>query len=348
MKLSHILIIEIFLLYFYGATIFLSLIVRNIYSSTKINYFESIIQNLSKFPIIDIKQRNNFKCDPEYSTLNLGYWPGLSAGCDCSYFADDIFKKECSSNLKNLCITLREIKGSNYYVWKGISFCVKYYKYNYKNITITRSNEDCPNKYRKCGKIDSLGNLLCVEEDLKCPLNYFKISNQTISNYTSSIIKFQLENNEFAYFSNEYIEQDILIDFKITESLPCVDPSEESYDKDPYILEKNNVKSCQTNYGQQYKDSRYSVIDSFNYYDLLKNNSLSIYYDNNSPENNRLKYLFERPYIGFNFTCRKELNFKLRKDISTVFKDILKDFEIFHYIAYMVWFSFGCVVFRSV
>ena len=45
-----------------------------------------------------------------------------------------------------------------------------YYDQNYANL-LKNSKEPCENNYKKCGILDTLGNIMCIPENDECPIN---------------------------------------------------------------------------------------------------------------------------------------------------------------------------------
>ena len=45
-----------------------------------------------------------------------------------------------------------------------------YYNQNYATL-LKHSKETCENNYKKCGILDTLGNIMCIPENEECPIN---------------------------------------------------------------------------------------------------------------------------------------------------------------------------------
>ena len=60
-----------------------------------------------------------------------------------------------------------------------------YYNQNYATL-LKHSKETCENNYKKCGILDTLGNIMCIPENDECPIN------EVIVDLTS-------KNNEYIY-----------------------------------------------------------------------------------------------------------------------------------------------------
>ena len=48
------------------------------------------------------------------------------------------------------------------------------YSENYASL-LAHSGKECEKNYKKCGILDSLGNILCIPENKTCPLNELKV-----------------------------------------------------------------------------------------------------------------------------------------------------------------------------
>ena len=104
-------------------------------------------------------------------------------------------------------------KSQDIYNWQGITFNFirKPNSYIYTNII---KNDNKNENYKKCG-IDNEGTALYFYKDDYCPINYVKIksSNETvpseIRNLNYTVIP--LNDNNYLYFTNEYIWGKILI-----------------------------------------------------------------------------------------------------------------------------------------
>lgn len=307
--------------------IFLSFIIENTLGKTNFDDVRSILNNLQSHPLLELTIKNNLVCPQGFIQVQFGFWPGLLDGCDCSYSADVILKGACSVNLKNLCETLSEVTGANYSYWKGNSYCGKYSESNYGNIRLVKNSLPCSEGLKKCGEIDTKGNELCVNQNEPCPI--YDLVFQSNSNLTA-----KEDRNSSSLRKNKAI-----IEFKVSESLPCVQNHEESTPNLTYILEKNIKTSCGKNYGEFTFDPRFELLDEISYESLLIQNGFYKYYFSNSSVENRTKKLYSRAYIGFDIGCQEKL-----KNLTG--NSVLQTFEkISFFSAKIVTFSFIFQVF---
>ena len=84
-----------------------------------------------------------------------------------------------------------------------------------------QANESCPTSMKMCGILDELGNKLCIPKTKDCPINYIKLSNDSLDkkyNYSFSNI-----GNKSLIYTNEavsnkiigglYVDSDLLIQY---------------------------------------------------------------------------------------------------------------------------------------
>ena len=141
-----------------------------------------------------------------------------------------------------------------------------------KNNDIISKDKECPENYKFCGIIDTLGRKLCVENENNCP-----------------ITKADIENNNDNDTSNQ-----ILSLFRLRPNYPCLNPIEKNwvYHDDLWFLSYYCTK----------EDYRYEQIDKYNtnLYDLyIENNILNTLpsYDENILKNQTI-YFYARNFLG--------------------------------------------------
>ena len=73
----------------------------------------------------------------------------------------------------------------NFYVKKLLdNVWLLLYKKNYEYL-LEYSRENCEENYKKCGILDTLGNIMCIPKEEKCPINDIKVD--LASNYNDYI-----------------------------------------------------------------------------------------------------------------------------------------------------------------
>ena len=88
------------------------------------------------------------------------------------------------------------------------------YKKNYEYL-LKHSGEKCEENYKKCGILDTLGNIICIPKEDECPINDILIdtkdNNDSFfdSEYNVCYSDYLEENNLSLYYSNKATDQKI-------------------------------------------------------------------------------------------------------------------------------------------
>ena len=219
----------------------------------------------------------------------------------------------------------------------------QYFDYkNYKtyeellnNGSIIKNTEDCNDKFKSCGVIDTLGQKLCLPEEIDCPLNDLLLVNtsddEKINDYIKKGYKRKDALNEKTFlYSSEQKDKPIIGRIVLNgEKGVCANPTEFSWkqlDED----ENNNTVTCENEYEGNLYDKTYSLITNISYYDLYEDNidnygyGTQKYYDN-------YFYLFTNKFIGIDKECLKNSNIK----------DLPNTVYISNFIIYTRYFSIG-------
>lgn len=237
-------------------------------------------------------------CDIDEEALVLGTWDGIKEGCFCDI---NIFENKCPDSLINQgCKSIPTINPINYTIFKSNYICLKKSNYKYKDLIlnskqIVSKDKNCPNNYKSCGEIDTLGRKFCVKEEEKCPITQFSLEN------------FELEDIDYFFdiFGDVLNKENIILSvFQLNQRRPCIHPSEKYWDYH-YILEKED-KRCVTELKNKIFDDRFILFENFseNKYDLYLDNNIikNLKYLDEITENkikNDMVYLFARNFIGF-------------------------------------------------
>ena len=184
---------------------------------------------------------NSIECTSNEEKLIIDKFESIPEFCSC--LGGFMKAEECKENT-DVCKTIDEIPSNNYKMINSKYICVvksdKKYIDFLKNDNLISKDKECPENYKFCGIIDTLGRKLCVENNNNCP-----------------ITKTDIENND----DNS---TQILSLFRLRPSNPCLNPIEKNwvYHGDLWFLSQ----TC-TN-----KDNRYEKIDNFdtNLYDLKR------------------------------------------------------------------------------
>lgn len=248
--------------------------------------------------------RSSDTCSSDEEALVLGTFDGSVPKCKCV----SIYNRSCTNEEINYqgCKSYSGAK-KDYTKFKNKNICAKkkdYYKDLLKNKQIIPKGNNCDERYRSCGIIDTLDNQLCIKNEEECPINKADIINlrnmneeqlEKYKNYKS----IDMGNGYAMYYLNEGNENNKIISIiKLSEGYPCINPGEhvwKSYDPDS----KNKLEKC-TNYKGKNRDDRYERLD--NYYStkrqILIDNDLEGY--NNALINDDLTdiYLYGGPIFG--------------------------------------------------
>ena len=257
-----------------------------IYNFEENDIFLEIKNSLEGKLIYSFKLKPNCSSEEEILTLDVGF--GFKKGCKCN---DNIKKGICSKDdIKNKCENTAEIEynkiNSNY-------ICVKKSKNTYKDLMksnqILHKDSKCPNNFRLCGIIDTLGNIFCVPQHEICPITMADLEHLNITYKNNNIYQENLTTNN----------AQILSIFKLREkNFPCIDPRE-------------NSEKCSTKILGKIYDNRYEKINSINTtkYELYKDNSIIDYFENETM--NEIIYLYARNFIGFKSESIEKYDFNI-------------------------------------
>ena len=280
-------------------------------------YFKNIfllLEDNLNFPIYSIKLSNeNNECDDnEYLPYQIGYYPGSIKGY---YFTDSREVSKISNDYKNY----EKISGTPYlpiFIWDGNKFCVKNKKeLKYENLirnSVEYGNE-CKIGYKKCGILDSNNRILCLENIIDCPINKIIINDNLNSPNDYSYTTLSLNNNKYLHYTNEAINNPIVVNISISLGNFCYDPYELNTQYPQYLLDYNfNRYFCSHHNNDIFFDNSSILIDSItkkqvydenNIYNLiykLKGYPLFSLYE---------KYgLYTRNYYGIDFNCINNKN----------------------------------------
>ena len=178
------------------------------------------------------------------------------------------------------------------------------YKELLYNNQIIKQNEKCPNGYKNCGIIDTLGQILCMPIDDECPLYDVGIAED---NNTNNLYYTYNENAKIYYNNINYNEPNKKIIGKLilNEGQPCYNINEKLWRK--FISEEkaDNHLKCENNIIGKTSDDRYEKKGGITYYDLYEP-ILDSKYFRLFPENElKAKYvsLYKREFLGIDKAC---------------------------------------------
>ena len=99
------------------------------------------------------------------------------------------------------------------------------YNKNYESL-LKISNKDCEkNNYKKCGILDTLGNIMCIPKEDTCPINSIIVDLKSKENeyvnkgYKAGLFK-KLPNDYYVYYTNDKTENNIVVKINVTATIP--------------------------------------------------------------------------------------------------------------------------------
>ncbi len=172
-------------------------------------------------------------------------------------------------------------------------------------------NEECKTGYKKCGKLDNLGNYLCYPEDEECPINDIIFSNEIRKdlpeyNYTSY-------NEKYIYYTNQAIDKPVITKLKTVEKKLCSDKSRYYTEFPQFVLDKNyKYYGCQSKATESLYDDTFVPLDTILKEDLYTENKLNLLYNYRPQDEYPVQSLaaqmtlYPKYFTGFNKKCLKE------------------------------------------
>ena len=122
----------------------------------------------------------------------------------------------------------KEMKKNNYELHPllGISSEGKFIEYNqnYESL-LYHSNPNCEENYKKCGILDTYGNIMCIPNEDECPINEIIIDEESKYNdylsqgYQKAYLEKMTEGYAI-YYTNIKINQEIIVKIKFSDEIP--------------------------------------------------------------------------------------------------------------------------------
>ena len=135
-----------------------------------------------------------------------------------------------------------------------------------KNL-IVPDYKPCPKGKKKCGILDSLGNILCLNESEKCPINNIIINNnEKMDGYNS----FELNEGKYFHFTNRFTDNHIISDLSVFFQQSCSYSQDNFWEK--FFKNENDEGSLDCKKSKGEFDYRYTYLDKYN---------LSLFYKDN-------------------------------------------------------------------
>ena len=135
-----------------------------------------------------------------------------------------------------------EIKKNNYELYPILNFnsdsTYNKYNHNYESL-LKNSGKECEENYKKCGILDTYGNIMCIPEGDECPINEMIVDSFSKKDEYLSIgyqyIQLQnLSEDYFLYYTNQKTDNEIIVKFNFSKEVPR------------YVNEKNFILDSDT------------------------------------------------------------------------------------------------------
>ena len=283
---------------------------------------EEIKSSINDYPLSELEYASN--CKDKYNG-NLYKFPGTQVGCTCvnvnNYYYDQTGKHEvnpgtCSHNQTlNGCEEVTPVRSRKIEKWINGKFCSKNYTQpielkgylHYLNSSVLEK-EECQNGYKKCGKLDNMGNYLCLPEEEECPINDIIVSDKErddLENYNYILI-----GNKFYYYSNS-TDKPIITKLKVVEGKMCMDRSYYYTEYPQYILDNNfPYYGCQNKIEGKLYDDNIEYLDYRKKKDFYLEDGFNLneyfsqwYYDFPFYSLEAKMSLYPQRYIGYDKQC---------------------------------------------
>ena len=175
------------------------------------------------------------------------------------------------------------------------------------------SKETCEHNYKKCGILDTLGNVMCVPENDECPINEIIVDsynkkNEYISRGYKAITLYYLSTYYHIYYTNKAIDKEIITKLDFFEFPP------KYITEDNFIFDEENKNMC---FGlNSSDDSRYYDDDDYGW------------------DDDRLRNLDNDLYATEECTTAIKGHFESEENIDKSFKNVFKNLYVGNYIGF--------------
>ena len=320
---------------------------EDLLSNFNTGYFTKFEKNTK---LLNKDNKSNLLGNANFKETNIiyGKWQGTVKGCGNKTTLKVIKKinKEdsCDDNLE----TLDEIQPIKINSFNGISIrgieSGNYTELLFDGSIITQ-NETCPEGKKNCGYIDTLFNILCLDNKDDCPISFFLISKTKPDNVANLKEINGAQGYNLYYSNNPYGNSTtipfIINSFTITEneqricSIPGLYYTDLSlFDLDALNNNKYYKNNCMLkgDFSQKhiYEDDKiyfeqvgetdnYKLYEENGIIESIEKNNLTYYGYKTDMYKNKNLYLFYRPHYGFNKEClqKRDFNFEVLYEIRT-------------------------------
>ena len=224
-------------------------ILINLDTKSMNSFVADITGSFNTSPIFDFNVSKSGPSTFEEEELVLHKWPGIANGCDCRGIRasnikckNKICRGSCGRNETRAgCKKIRGANPENLTIWKNMSFIKRKNKGTYLDYLkdSVPKGSNCSEGFKQCGILDSLGQILCMKEQMPCPLNYLEFSKLPNSTKEFNVKTVQLGDGSYVHYSNESINSELITNFQVSdEDDVCIRPEEYNSKMKKYILDK--------------------------------------------------------------------------------------------------------------
>ena len=222
--------------------------------NTVSSILNEIRESLNDYPIEDFSYSND--CGEKYAGY-IYVFPGSVHGCSCvnvdTYYYPQTGKYllnvgECDKNQTfNDCFDIPHVPQQKVFSFGEGKFCYKKYNteefklkgYLYYLNNSVLENEECEIGYKKCGKLDDMGNYICIKKDENCPINDIQVRISKDEELEKLNYAHIIANGKYYYFTNTS-KKPVINKLKVAEEGKiCVDRTYFHTNYPQWILDKN-------------------------------------------------------------------------------------------------------------
>ena len=286
-----------------------------------------ISSSLNDYPISELNYSRS--CTNTQYNGYLFNFQGHVEGCTCvgqKYYyydqsgEDEVNPGTCSRNQTlNGCTQIPEFQGKRLESWRKGKFCSKKYEIDENSLkgylkflnNSVLENEECQKGYKKCGKLDDMGNYLCLPENEECPINDIIFSDHRREDLENLNYTYTNLGNKYFYYTNSSKDKPVISKLKVVEGKLCVDRSYFYTEYPQYILDYNFAKyGCRNKIDGQLYEKNINEIDSMTKNEFYEGSDLSLYnkfgdyiYDYPFYSLEAKMILYPQRYIGYDKKC---------------------------------------------
>jgi hypothetical protein len=142
---------------------------------------------------------------------------------------------------------------------------------NYLDLNIATDDSSCPLNTKSCGEADTMGNVLCVNNNSDCPLTDVKVTSTVPSDRNYTVLTLGDVNFVLARDGKGKLP----LQFKISDKQPCTSPYYENMNGKLYLLDAMKGRNtCYRGIANKKEDESYIKVDSYNKKNLFSDNNI--------------------------------------------------------------------------